>query len=46
MDNNEHKKVCFVGDSIFKYIAMMINDWKVNDVDADMVMTGEHVYMD
>ena len=46
MDSSEHIKVCFVGDSIYSYITMSINDEKVNDVNDDMVMTRGHVYMD
>ena len=46
MDRSEHITVCFVGDSIYVYITMSINGGKVNNVNADMVMTREHVYMD
>ena len=38
--------MCFVGDSIYIYITMSINDEKVNKVNADMVMNREKVYMD
>ena len=46
MDSSEHIKVCFVGDSIYIYITMSLNDGKVNNVNADMVMGGEQVCMD
>ena len=46
MDSSEHINVCTIGDSIFIYIAMSINDEKVNNVNADKVMIGKHVYTD
>ena len=45
MDGSKYIIVCFVGDSIYIYITMSLNDGKVNNVNADMVMGGEHVYM-
>ena len=41
----EHMKVCFVDDYIYVHITMSINDEKVNNVNADMVMTEEYVCM-
>ena len=38
-------KLRTVGDSIYIYITMSINDEKVNKGNADMVMIREHVYM-
>ena len=45
MDSSEHIQVCFVRDSIYIYITMSINDEKVNNVNADKMMTGGHVHM-
>ena len=45
MDRSKHIQVWFEGDSIYIYITMSINDAIMKDVNADMVMIREHVYV-